>query len=113
MWHFPEVPCRPVSSTSLGAPGLLTRVEGNGNGDGLAECACQVLSFFFFLLARCTVARFVRSSGKAFSGLTELPATTEGESSRGGFPQGHKAGLSVVRELEELAALFNPCTGVV
>ena len=53
--------------------------------------------FCFFLPARCTVARFVRSSGKAFSGPTELPATTEGESSRGGSPQGHKAGLLVVR----------------
>ena len=37
------------------------------------------------------------SSGKAFYGLTELPATTEGESSRGGSPQGHKAGLWAVR----------------
>ena len=39
----------------------------------------------------------VSSSSDAFFGLTELPATTEGESSRGGSPQGHKAGLWAVR----------------
>ena len=49
---------------------------------------------FFPHAVQCWV--FVCSSGKAFSGQTELPATTEGESSRGG---------SVVRLLEERLAL--------
>ena len=53
--------------------------------------------FCFFLPARCTVSGSVCSSCKAFFGLTELPATTEEKSSRGSSPQGHKAGLWVVR----------------
>ena len=79
------------------APGLRPEVEGDGNGDGLAARIRQVLSLLF--LSPCMQYRFhsFLSSGKAFYGLTELPATTEGESSRGGSPQGHKAGLWAVR----------------
>ena len=71
------------------------RVEGDGDGDGLAARVRQ----FPFVSFPCTlkVMCLVSSSSDAFFGLTELPATTEGESSRGGSPQGHKAGLWVVR----------------
>ena len=72
---------------------------------------CFPFPSFFPHAVQCWAS--VCSSSKAFSGQTELPATTEGESSRGGSAQGHKAGLWVVRELEELAALFDDCTGVV
>ena len=45
-------------------------------------------------------------SGYAFCGETELPATTDKESPRGGFTQGHKAGLFAVRKPEGQAASF-------
>ena len=56
---------------------------------------CCPFPSFSLHAVQCWVS--VCSSGKAFSGLTELPATTEGESSRGGSPQGHKAELWAVR----------------
>ena len=56
---------------------------------------CFPFSFFFPYAVQCWASVFF--SCKAFSGQTELPATTEGESSRGSSPQGHKAGLLVVR----------------
>ena len=56
---------------------------------------CFPFPSFFPHAVQCWVS--VCSSGKAVNVQTDLPATTQGESWRGGSPQGHKAGLSVVR----------------
>ena len=57
--------------------------------------SCSPFPSFSLHAVQCWVS--VCSSSKAFFVLTELPAITEGESLRGGSPQGHKAGLWVVR----------------
>ena len=58
------------------------------------------------LFMQCRFYSFL-SSGKAFFGLKELPASSEGESTWCGSPQGHKAGLCQRSGLH-----FNFCTGV-
>ena len=77
------------------APDPFRGVEGDGDGDGLAARVRQ----FPFVSSPCTlkVMCLVSSSSDAFFGLTELPATTEGGVVERRFPQGHKAGLWVVR----------------
>ena len=85
------------------APDPFRGVEGDGDGDGLAARVRQ----FPFVSSPCTlkVMCLVSSSSDAFFGLTELPATTEGESSRSGSQLGHKAELWVVLQLEERITL--------
>ena len=68
--------------------------------------------FCFLLPARCTVARFVRSSGEAFSSLTELPATTEGESSRDAPCKDTRQDCGPYVSWRS-GSLFNFCTSVV
>ena len=81
-------------------------VEGDGNGGRRSSTSfpCPTSS-----PVRCTGSLYrpspsVVSSGYTFSRDTELPATTEEESSRAGSSQGHKAGLFPVRKPEEQAA---------
>ena len=96
VWLLPEVPGR-ADPQLLWAP-LASARRSRGMSMAMAwrHVHVRYCPFCFFISARCTVARFVRSSGEDFSGLTELPATTE-EQSRVGSPQGHKAGLWAVR----------------